>query len=135
MMIRYDPLQTWKASQPQQAISLAVVNRIANEIEGYIYTSLTRMTAKLICILAAIFNLRYSRIKQHFAVKMDYIPTAHNRNYMHREEFIADNMIKVGYAVISASDSSIRCVRVSADWRSADRSYFSDFRLHTHAAQ
>ena len=36
---------------------------------------------------------------------------------------IADNTIKVGYAVISA------------DWRSADRSYFSDFRLHTHAAQ
>ena len=42
---------------------------------------------------------------------------------MHREEFIADNMIKVGYAVISA------------DWRSADRSYLSDFRLYTHAAQ
>ena len=42
---------------------------------------------------------------------------------MHREEFIADNMIKVGYAVISA------------DWRSADRSYYSDFRLYTHAAQ
>ena len=36
---------------------------------------------------------------------------------------IADNMIKVGYAVISA------------DWRSTDRSYFSDFRLYTHAAQ
>ena len=42
---------------------------------------------------------------------------------MHREEFMADNMIKVGYAVISA------------DWRSADRSYFSDFHLYTHAAQ
>ena len=54
---------------------------------------------------------------------------------MHREEFVADNMIKVGYAVISASDPSIRWVRVSADWRSADRSYFSDFRLYTHAAQ
>ena len=38
---------------------------------------------------------------------------------MHREEFIADSMIKVGYAVISA------------DWRSADRSYFCDFRLYT----
>ena len=36
---------------------------------------------------------------------------------------IADNMIKVGYAVISA------------DWRSAYRSYFSVFRLYTHAAQ
>ena len=36
MMIRYAPLQTWKASQPPQAISLAVKNRIANEIEGYI---------------------------------------------------------------------------------------------------
>ena len=35
MMIRYAPLQTWKASQPPQAISLAVMNRIANEIEGY----------------------------------------------------------------------------------------------------
>ena len=35
----------------------------------------------------------------------------------------ADNMIKIGYAVISA------------DWRSADHSYFSDFRLYTHAAQ
>ena len=34
MMIRYAPLQTWKASQPPQAISLAVMNRIANEIEG-----------------------------------------------------------------------------------------------------
>ena len=42
---------------------------------------------------------------------------------MHGEEFIADNMIKVGYAVISV------------DWRSADRSYFSNFRLYTHAAQ
>ena len=42
---------------------------------------------------------------------------------MHREEFIADNMMKVGYAVISA------------DWRSADRSYFSDFRMYTHNAQ
>ena len=31
MMIRYAPLQTWKASQPPQAISLAVKNRIANE--------------------------------------------------------------------------------------------------------
>ena len=37
MMIRYAPLQTWKASQPPQAISLAVMNRIANEIEGYIF--------------------------------------------------------------------------------------------------
>ena len=42
---------------------------------------------------------------------------------MHREEFIADNMVKVGYAVYW-------WVRVSAD-----RSYFSDFRLYTHAAQ
>ena len=42
---------------------------------------------------------------------------------MHGEEFIADNMIKVGYAVISV------------DWRLADRSYFSNFRLYTHAAQ
>ena len=31
------PLQTWKASQPPQVISLAVMNRIANEIEGYIF--------------------------------------------------------------------------------------------------
>ena len=29
-------------------------NRIANEIEGYIFTSLTRMTARLIWVLAAI---------------------------------------------------------------------------------
>ena len=29
------------------------------EIEGYIFTSLTRMTARLIWILAAIFNLRF----------------------------------------------------------------------------
>ena len=36
MMIRYAPLQTWKASQPPQVISLAVLNCIANEIEGYI---------------------------------------------------------------------------------------------------
>ena len=34
MMIRYAPLQTWKASQLPHAISLAVMNRIANEIEG-----------------------------------------------------------------------------------------------------
>ena len=52
---------------------------------------------------------------------------------MHREEFIADNMIKVGYAVISASYPSIQWVRVSADWRLVK--YFSDFRLYTHAAQ
>ena len=37
MMIRYAPQQTWKASQSPQAISLAVMNRIANEIEGYIF--------------------------------------------------------------------------------------------------
>ena len=36
---------------------------------------------------------------------------------------IADNMIKVGYAV------------KSAEWRSADRSYFSDFCLYTDAVQ
>ena len=57
--IRYSRLQTWKVCQPQQAISLAVKNRIANEIEGYIFTSLTWMTARLICILATIFNLRF----------------------------------------------------------------------------
>ena len=57
-----------EANQLQQAISLAVKNRIANEIEGYIFTSLTQMTARLICVLAAIFNLRFSRIKQHFHV-------------------------------------------------------------------
>ena len=37
MMIRYVLLQTWKASQPPQAILLAVMNRIPNEIEGYIF--------------------------------------------------------------------------------------------------
>ena len=37
MMIRYALLQTWKASQPPQVISLAVMKRIANEIEGYIF--------------------------------------------------------------------------------------------------
>ena len=36
MMLRYAPLQTWKVSQPPQAISLAVKNRLANELEGYI---------------------------------------------------------------------------------------------------
>ena len=34
---KYDALQTWKASQPPQAISFAVMDRIANEIEGYIF--------------------------------------------------------------------------------------------------
>ena len=37
LMIRYASLQTWKASQPPQAISLAVMNRRANETEGYIF--------------------------------------------------------------------------------------------------
>ena len=37
MMIRYAPQQTRKASQTPQAISLAVMNHIANEIEGYIF--------------------------------------------------------------------------------------------------
>ena len=37
MMIRYAPMQTWKVSQPPQVISLAVMNRTANEIEGYIF--------------------------------------------------------------------------------------------------
>ena len=45
MMIRYALLQTWEDSQPPQAISLAVMNRIANEIEGYIFTTLTRINA------------------------------------------------------------------------------------------
>ena len=40
MMIRYAPIQTWKASQLLQVISLAVMNRIANEIEGYIFSSI-----------------------------------------------------------------------------------------------
>ena len=37
MMIRYAPLETWKASQPPQELLLAVMNRIANEIEVYIF--------------------------------------------------------------------------------------------------
>ena len=37
MMIRYAPLQTWKASQPPQGISVAVMNHIASDIEGYIF--------------------------------------------------------------------------------------------------
>ena len=37
MMIRYAPLQTRRASQPPQAISSAVMNRISNEKEGYIF--------------------------------------------------------------------------------------------------
>ena len=45
MMIRYAPLQTWKASQLPQAISLAVMNGIASEIEGYIFTTLTWINA------------------------------------------------------------------------------------------
>ena len=54
-----DQLQTWKVSQPLHAISLAVKNCIANETEGYIFSSLTWKTARLICVLAAIFNLRF----------------------------------------------------------------------------
>ena len=48
-------------------------------------------TTRLICVLAAIFNLRFLSHKQHFlvlkgkywsiAVKMEYIPTAHNLIY------------------------------------------------------
>ena len=34
MMNRYAPLQTWKASQLPQEISLAVKNHTAKEIEG-----------------------------------------------------------------------------------------------------
>ena len=37
MMIRYALLQSWKASQPPQAISLVVMNRIANEIKIHFY--------------------------------------------------------------------------------------------------
>ena len=37
MMIRYASLQILKASQPLQVVSLAVMNHIANEIEGYIF--------------------------------------------------------------------------------------------------
>ena len=37
IIIRYAPLQTWKASQPLQAILLAIMNRIANEIEYIFY--------------------------------------------------------------------------------------------------
>ena len=40
MIIKYAPLQAWKASQPAQAISFAIKNRIVNEIEGYIFTFL-----------------------------------------------------------------------------------------------
>ena len=53
MMIRYAPLQTWKASQPPQVISLAVMNRIANEIKGYIFYD----TDKGKCVT----DLRFSR--------------------------------------------------------------------------
>ena len=53
---------------------------------------------------------------------MDYI-LQHITGIKHNEEFITDNMIKVRYAVISA------------DWRSAGLSYFSDFHLYIHAAQ
>ena len=51
-----DQIRSAVNMESQQAISLAVKNRIANEIEGYVFTSLTRMTARLICVLAAIFN-------------------------------------------------------------------------------
>ena len=51
-MIRYAPLQTWKASQPPQAISLAVMNRIANEIEGYIFYVIDRDE----CVINLRFN-------------------------------------------------------------------------------
>ena len=37
MMIRYALLQTWKASHSPQAISLAGINRISKQIEGYIF--------------------------------------------------------------------------------------------------
>ena len=48
MMIRYAPLQTWKASQPPQVISLAIMKCIANEIEGYFFlTTLTLMKTDL----------------------------------------------------------------------------------------
>ena len=39
---------------------------------------------------------------------MNYISTAHNRNIMHGEEFITDNMRKVGYAVISGDQLIVR---------------------------
>ena len=42
----------------------------------------------------------YLSVNTSFAnKKMDYIPTAQT-GIMHVEEFITDNMIKVGYAVI-----------------------------------
>ena len=59
---KYDYIRfaaSMETSQSPQAVSLAVKNRIANEIEGYIFTSFTRMTARLICVLAAIFNLSF----------------------------------------------------------------------------
>ena len=56
MMIRYAPLQTWKASQLPQMISLAVMNCIASEIEGYIFNDIDTDKC-VICVLAAIFNL------------------------------------------------------------------------------
>ena len=40
IMIRYALLQTWKASQPPQAISLAVMDHM----KDLFFTSLTRMT-------------------------------------------------------------------------------------------
>ena len=43
---------------------------------------------------------------------MDYIPTAQT-GIMHGEEFITDNMIKVGYAEILVDWWSADCLRYS----------------------
>ena len=56
---KYDQIRSaanMESQSAMQAIILAVMNRIANKTEGYIFSSLTRMNARLICVLAATFN-------------------------------------------------------------------------------
>ena len=67
-------------------------------------------------------SLALNNIFAYLSVNTEVLPykkwitfLQHLTGIMHGEEFIADTMIKVGYAVISA------------DWRSADRSRIKFF--------
>ena len=55
----------------------------------------------------------YLNVNTSFAIKKWITFLQHITGIMHGEEFIADNMIKVGYAVILVDWQSADCLRYS----------------------
>ena len=87
MMIRYAPLQTWKASQQPQAISLAVMSRIANEIEGYIFYDIDTdecvTDLRFSHHIESVTSLAINNIFEYLSVNADVLPGLHEKHSLY----------------------------------------------------